>query len=118
MIRRFLLAALLSVSLAFAAPTLTTIQDVLYKANGTLFNGTLTISWTSFQSADNSNIVKQMFTVAVVQGNLRVQLVPSATGNPPIFYTVTYNSDGRIQFQETWLVQKVLRNFNQFALLF
>jgi hypothetical protein len=104
MIRRFLLAALLSVSLAFAAPTLTTIQDVLYKANGTLFNGTLTISWTSFQSADNSNIVKQMFTVAVVQGNLRVQLVPSATGNPPIFYTVTYNSDGRIQFQETWLV--------------
>jgi hypothetical protein len=87
-----------------AAPVLTTIQDVLYKADGAPFNGTLTISWNSFQSADNSAIVMQQFTVRVINGNLRVRLVPSATGTPPIEYTVTYNSDGRIQFQEMWSV--------------
>jgi hypothetical protein len=104
MIRRFLLAALLPASLAFSAPALTTIQDVLYKADGTRFNGTLTISWSSFQSADNSAIVMQTSTVKVINGNLRVQLVPSAAGTPPINYSVTYNSDGRVQFQETWSV--------------
>lgn len=104
MIRRFQLAALLTASLAVAAPTLTTIQDVLYKADGTRFSGTLTISWTSFQSADNLAIVTQTSTVKIIDGNLRVQLVPSATGTPPIEYSVTYNSDGRVQFQETWSV--------------
>jgi len=104
MIRRFLLAALLTASPALAAPALTTIQDVLYKADGTRFNGTLTISWTSFQSADNADIVMQTLNVNVIAGNLRVQLVPSANGTPPIDYTVTYSSDGRVQFQETWSV--------------
>lgn len=104
MIRRFLLAALLPASIAFAAPTLTTIQDVLYKADGTRFSGTLTISWNSFQSADNSAVVMQTSTVRVIDGNLRVLLVPSATGTPPNNYSVTYNSDGRVQFQETWSV--------------
>ena len=106
MIRRFLFAALLTASPAFAAaaPALTTIQDVLYKADGTRFNGTLTITWSSFESADNADIVMQTLTVKVIEGNLRVQLVPSSTGTPPIDYLVTYNSDGRVQFQETWSV--------------
>ena len=104
MIRRSLFAGWLLACYAFAAPVLTTIQDVLYKADGTPFNGTLTISWNSFQAADNSAIVMQQLTVKVINGNLRVQLVPSATGTPPIDYSVTYNSDGRIQFQEMWSV--------------
>jgi hypothetical protein len=48
--------------------------------------------------------VTQTSTVKVVEGNLRVQLVPTATVTPPVNYTVTYNSDGRVQFQETWAV--------------
>ena len=89
---------------ALAAPPLTTIQDVLYKADGTPFSGTLTISWTSFQASDNSSIVTQSTTVKVVAGNLHVQLVPTTSGTPAVYYTVTYNSDGRVQFQETWSV--------------
>ncbi|MGA3015897.1 MAG: hypothetical protein ABSF62_02175 [Bryobacteraceae bacterium] len=89
---------------AVASPPLTTIQDVLYKADGTRFNGTLTISWNSFQAADNSAIVTQTSTVKVVEGNLRVQLVPNTTATPLVYYTVTYNSDGRVQFQENWAV--------------
>jgi hypothetical protein len=76
----------------------------LYKADGTRFNGTLTINWTSFQAADNSAVVTQSTTVKVVDGNLRVQLVPSTTATPPTTYSVTYNSDGRVQFRESWAV--------------
>jgi hypothetical protein len=104
MIRRSLCAAALLAGFAAAAPTLTTIQDVLYKADGTRFSGTLSISWNSFQAADNSTIVMQTTTVKVIDGNLRVQLVPSSTATPAIIYSVTYNSDGRVQFQENWSV--------------
>ena len=79
MFRRLFLAALLSGLTAKCAPTLTTIQDVLYKADGTRFNGTLTITWNSFQAIDNSNIVTQSTTVKVIDGSLRVQLAPTTT---------------------------------------
>ncbi len=101
---RTFLAALSLAAAAFAAPPLTTIQDVLYKADGTRFNGSLTITWNSFQAMDNSAIVTQSTTVKVVDGNLHVQLVPTTTSTPATYYQVTYNSDGRIQFQETWSV--------------
>src|ERR1035438_54072 len=101
--RSFLAAVCLATSL-FAAPPLTTIQDVLYKADGTRFNGTLSISWTSFEAIDQSAIAQQIATVTVVNGNLQVQLVPTTTATPAAFYTVVYNSDGLVQFQETWAV--------------
>jgi hypothetical protein len=90
--------------IALAQPPLTTIQDTLYKADGTPFNGFLVISWNSFQADNQANIVSQSITVKVVDGYFRVQLVPTADANPPSSYTVTYNSDGRVQFQETWVV--------------
>lgn len=104
MITRMIFPAALLVTSALAAPPLTTIQDVLYKADGTRFNGTLAIAWSTFQAADASAIATQSTTVKVVDGNLRVQLVPTTVSNPPMVYSVTYNSDGRIQFQEIWAV--------------
>ena len=97
-------AVVLAAAGAAAAPPLTTIQDVLFKADGTRFNGLLIISWNSFEADDLSNIVSQSVTVKVVDGNFRVQLVPTADSNPPSFYNVKYNSDGKIQFSETWVV--------------
>jgi hypothetical protein len=104
MISRLFLAAVCLATSIFAAPPLTTIQDVLYKADGTRFNGTVTISWSSFEAIDRSAIQQQTTTVTVVNGNLQVQLVPTTTASPAAFYTVVYNSDGLIQFQETWAV--------------
>ncbi len=101
MIRRLFVAAALSICPVLAGPPLTTIQDVLYKADGTRFNGTLTIGWTSFQAVDNTSVVAQSTTVRVLNGNLRVALVPNTTSTPATLYTVTYNSDGFVQFQET-----------------
>jgi hypothetical protein len=104
MFQRLLFAAALLARVAFAQPALTTIQDTLFMANGTRFNGTLTIAWTSFVAGDNSNIIAQAANVTVVDGNLRVQLVPSTNANPAGYYAVTYASNGQVQFQELWAV--------------
>jgi hypothetical protein len=98
------LALVLASSTLVAGPALTTIQDVLYKADGTRFSGSLTISWNSFQAADNATIVTQSTTVKIVDGVLRVQLAPTTTATPQVNYAVTYTSDGKVQFQETWSV--------------
>jgi hypothetical protein len=90
--------------MALAQPPLTTIQDVLYKADGTRFNGVAIITWTSFEAADTSNIATQSVTAKIVDGNLRVQLVSTTDANSSSFYSVTYNGDGKVQFQETWNV--------------
>jgi hypothetical protein len=107
--RTGLLAAvvILAAAGAPAQPRLATIQDVLYKADGTRFNGLLIISWNSFESNNTSNIVSQGLTVRVVDGNFLVQLVPTTDSNPPTSYNVKYNSDGKIQFEETWVVGAV-----------
>ena len=47
--RRWLLFAALALGSQLAAqPPLTTVQDVLYTANGNLFNGVVTITWQTF----------------------------------------------------------------------
>jgi hypothetical protein len=97
-------AAWLAVS-AVAAPPLSTVQDVLYKADGARFNGTLTITWNSFHPADSTAIVASGSTVVTVtNGYLQVQLVPSTSAIPVATYSVTYTSNGRVQFREVWAV--------------
>ncbi len=91
-------------AIVWAAPSLTTIQDVLYKADGTPFQGVLIIQWKSFQAGDGSNIAKQILTIPIVDGVLRVQLVPTTNVTAGASYSVKYSSDGRIQFQQTWAV--------------
>ncbi len=103
--RKMLLATVLC-GLAWSQTTgLTTIQDTLFKADGTRFNGSLTIGWSTFDAANIGTIVQQTKIVQVVNGNLLVQLAPNATALPPSnVYTVQYQSDGRSQFAETWTV--------------
>jgi len=88
---------------AFSAPQLTVIQDVLYKADGTRFKGTLYITWTNFQTGDGS-VPMQGIAVPVVNGAFRTQLIPTTDASPGANYTVRYSSQGRYQFSETWAV--------------
>ncbi len=105
MARRFGgILALWMCSTLWAVPPLTTIQDVLYKADGTFFSGTLFIEWKSFSAVDYSVIAMHSLTTPVVNGVLRVQLVPTTNATPAATYTVRYASDGRIQFTEIWAV--------------
>jgi hypothetical protein len=89
---------------ASAAPALTTIQDVLYKADGTRFNGTVFITWSNFQTGDDTTIPAQGITLQVYNGVLKVQLAPTTTASAGANYTVRYASQGVYQFTETWAV--------------
>jgi hypothetical protein len=89
---------------AFAAPPLTTIEDVLYKADGSKFNGVAFVEWRSFQAADFSTIATHSVTAQIVDGLLRVRLVPTTNATPGAYYSVRYHSNGRIQFDEVWAV--------------
>ncbi len=88
----------------WAAPSLTTIQDVLYRADGTKFDGQAVIEWKSFTASDLSNIAAGSLTLRIVDGVVRVQLVPTASSTPATSYSVRYNADGKTQFTETWSV--------------
>jgi hypothetical protein len=72
--RRFLKAAqalivLLGAASMHAAPPLTLIQDVLYKADGTRFEGVAFIQWKGFQAWDQSTIASQSVTVNITYGD-------------------------------------------------
>jgi hypothetical protein len=103
--RRWLFCATLAMGSRMAAqPALTTIQDILYTADGNRFNGLMTITWQSFQAGDNSNIAAQVARLTISNGNLFVQLVPTTTATTPATYAVQYNSSGHTQYSEVWAV--------------
>ena len=87
-----------------AAPPLTTIQDVIYKADGTRFNGVAYIEWNAFETPNQVPIGAQTLTIAIVDGNLTVRLVPTTNSSTRGYYQVRFYSDGRVQFSERWAV--------------
>jgi hypothetical protein len=102
--RKLAAVAAFTMGMAPAQPALTTIQDILYRADGTRFNGTIYIRYNSFQAGDTSNIATSNLAVPVVNGSLRVRLVPTTTASGGAQYSITYNSSGVNQFTETWAV--------------
>jgi hypothetical protein len=106
-VRNFIRAGAVCVLLsavAWGQPNLTTISDTLFKADGTRFNGLAQFTWLSFDAANGSNIAQQVTAVRIIDGNLFVQLAPTTTATPLAEYSVLYDSDGKIQFTETWNV--------------
>ncbi|HVP00102.1 MAG TPA: hypothetical protein VMT15_18655 [Bryobacteraceae bacterium] len=87
-----------------AQPALTTIRDILYRADGTRFNGEIFISWNAFQAGDTSNIATAQVKLPIVNGVLSVQLVPTTTASVGANYQITYNGAGVYQFSQTWAV--------------
>jgi hypothetical protein len=102
--RSVLLAAVWAAGPTWGQPALTTIQDILYRADGTRFSGTMAVRWNSFQAGDTSNIATSNLTLPIVNGVLKVGLVPTTTASAGAQYSVTYNSGGRTQFTESWAV--------------
>jgi hypothetical protein len=96
--------AMTSVCGAWATPPLTTVQDQLYRADGSAVNGTLIVSWPAFTASDNSNVPANTLRVNVSGGLLRVKLVPTTTALTAASYTVQYILDGRLNNSEVWNV--------------
>ena len=91
-------------SMSQGAPPLTTIQDTLYKADGTPFEGVLTVNWKSFEGPDASNVPTNNVSVQVVRGALLMRLVPTVTSSIPAYYSVRYFVNGAVQGMEYWSV--------------
>ncbi len=98
---RVVIAMAWGLALGWSAPPLATIQDMLYKADGSRFNGFLLIEWRGVEAYDSSQIATHNVTSQIISGVLRVKLVPNAANTS---YSVRYVSDGKVQFQETWFV--------------
>ena len=103
-VRRLLILLGAAAGLACAQPALTTIQDIVYRADGTRFTGTMFINWSSFMAGDTSNIGTAKLTVPIVNGVLNVKLVPTTTASAGAQYNVTYANAGINQFTEVWAV--------------
>ncbi len=91
-------------SAVWSAPPLTIVQDTLFKADGSRFEGIAEIEWLGFQAADGSEVPRQTLSVRIVSGSLRIELVPTTNALRTSYYTVKYTSNGRTQFTEYWAV--------------
>ena len=89
---------------AAGQPALTTIQDTLYRADGSRFTGTIFINWSSFQGGDTSSIATASLALPIVNGVLKVKLVPTTNASAGAQYNITYNNRGVNQFTEVWAV--------------
>lgn len=88
------------------SPSTTTVQDVVYRADGTPAQGTLLISWPAFTTSDGIAIAAGTSSVTLgAGGTLSVELVPNLNATPSNTpYSVVYQlNDGTVK-SETWLV--------------
>ena len=90
-----------------AQPVLTKIQDMVYLADGSRFNGLAFIDWKSFDAPNGAVIGQNAKVVRIVDGLLKVQLAPTTSSNK-VYYSVKYSSGGRILFTEIWAVSPSL----------
>jgi trimeric autotransporter adhesin len=96
----------LGVSSGQTTPATSTIQDVVYRADGTLAAGTLLISWPTFSTPTGQSVAAGRKSVTLTTGGvLSVALVPN-TGSTPAgtFYTVVYQIDDGTVKTEFWIV--------------
>ncbi|HYO82018.1 MAG TPA: hypothetical protein VES20_11485 [Bryobacteraceae bacterium] len=98
------LLTLLASSLCMSAPQLTSIRDVLFRADGTRFEGVAQIEWKSFRAADGTEVPQNKVDVRIRNGVVSVDLVPTTNALTPMYYTVRFNADGRTQFLEYWSI--------------
>ncbi len=105
--RLFYLLAIVLVGVSFGqSPATTTINDVVYRADGTLAGGTLLISWPTFSTSSGQSVAAGRKSVTLgAGGTLSVALVPN-TGSTPAgtFYTVVYQLDDGTVKTEFWIV--------------
>jgi len=103
-LKLLVLSAAVMTGLVEAQPALTTIQDTLYRADGTRFNGIMFITWSFFQAGDASEIATANVRLPIVNGVLHVELVPTTTASAGAQYNVVFNQNGVNQFTQVWAV--------------
>jgi hypothetical protein len=84
----------------------TNVQGTVYRADGSVAQGTMLVSWPGFTAADGSAVAAGNMTVTIApDGSVNMALAPNAGANPQgSYYTVVYHmTDGTVQ-KEYWIV--------------
>lgn len=90
---------------ALSQNTLTQIRDIVDNADGSPFNGTVTITWNGFTAPNGNTIAPHSTSAQIYNGALSILLVPSTTASAGAYYVAAYNStDGLNTWTETWQV--------------
>ncbi|MBL8228096.1 MAG: hypothetical protein JNL98_06450 [Bryobacterales bacterium] len=100
----FTVACLACALALLAQPQLTTIEDTVYRADGSKFNGIALIEWRSFLASDYSSVPAYNRSVRIIDGVLKVSLVPTTTASPGAYYVVRLVANGRVQATQFWAV--------------
>ena len=89
-----------------STPAMTTISDVLYRADGTPAQGTLLISWPAFTTADNEAVAAGSMDVALgAGGEVQMELAPNAGASPAgTYYKVILKLEDGTSSTEYWVV--------------
>src|SRR4051812_38647371 len=89
-----------------SGPALTTINDVVYRADGQPAAGTLVISWSAFTTANNSAVAAGELSLALGnQGALTASLAPNEGASPAgSYYKVVYKLSDGTTATEYWVV--------------
>lgn len=101
---------LMTATLASATgPTMTTISDIVYRANGQPAGGTIVVSWPAFNTADNKPVAAGVLSIAIgTEGTVNFALVPNEGGDPGgTFYKAVYKLNDGTTFTEYWVVPAV-----------
>ncbi len=84
----------------------TNVQGIVYRADGSVAQGSMLVSWPSFTAADGSAVAAGNTTATIApDGSVNMMLAPNAGANPQgTYYTVVYHmTDGTVQ-KEYWVV--------------
>jgi hypothetical protein len=87
-------------------PSLTTISDTIYRADGTAASGTVLISWPSFETAEGDAVAAGNQSVVIGAGGaFTTQLVPNVGASPiGTLYVAVYQLDDGTVRKEYWSV--------------
>lgn len=81
-----------------------TVADTLYRADGSLYSGRLTITYPTFVRADGRTIFAGSIRVTVSSGKFSVALEPTSTSTPQFQYRVEYALTPSTTTVEYWTV--------------
>src|SRR6266481_6237528 len=102
-----LISVLLVAKLSAASgPTMTTISDVVYRANGETASGTVVITWPTFTTRDNKAVAAgELSAVIGTSGLLTLGLAPNEGATPGgTYYKVVYKLSDGTTSTEYWVV--------------
>lgn len=101
-----LISLLAAVRLEASGPTLTTVNDIVYRADGSAASGTIVITWPNFSTADSKAVAAGELHVTIGSGGvMSIALAPNANSLPAgTYYKVVYKLDDGTTSTEYWVV--------------